>query len=66
MKAVKVFAETRARELNEREEDTGPSARKKSGSSGGETLAYLKEKIEKKNKVKRKKARTEKPKRTLE
>ena len=48
--AVKSFAETRARKLNESEEDTGQRARKKSRSSSCETLAYLKEKIEKETK----------------
>ena len=43
--AVEAFAETRARKLDENEEDSGPSARKKSRISGSETLAYLKEKI---------------------
>ena len=38
--------------MDENEEETGPSARKNSGSSGSETLAYLKEKIEKETKLK--------------
>ena len=50
--AVETFAETRAKKLDKNEEDTGPSARKKSISSGSETLAYLNEKIEKKTKSK--------------
>ena len=50
--AVETFAETRARELDENEEDTGPNARKKSRISGSETLAYLKEKIKKETKLK--------------
>ena len=41
-KAVKAFAETRARKLNKSEEDTGSSGGKKSRSSGSETIAYLK------------------------
>ena len=48
----KPFAETRARELYGNTKDTGPSARKKSRSSGGESLVYPKEKIEKETKLK--------------
>ena len=33
--------------MDEKKEDTEPSAKKKSRSSASETLAYLKEKIEK-------------------
>ena len=50
--AVETFAETRAKKFDENEEETGPSARKKSRSSGSEILAYLKEKIEKETKLK--------------
>ena len=42
------FAETKTRKLNEDEEDTGPSARRKSRSSGSAILTFLKEKIKKK------------------
>ena len=45
---VETFTETKARKLDKNGKDTGPSARKKPKSSGSETLAYLKEKIEKK------------------
>ena len=50
--AAEIFVETRARKLDGNEKDTGPSSRKKSRSSGSETLAYLKEKIEKETKLK--------------
>ena len=62
--AIETFAETRSRKLNENEEGTGLSARKKSRSSGSEPLVYLKEKIEKEKKVKRTRAGTEKKIRT--
>ena len=51
---VETFPETRARKLDENKEDSGPNVRKKSRSSGSETLAYLKEKIEKETKLKNK------------
>ena len=38
--------------MDEIKEDTGPITKKKSRSSGSETLAYLKEKIEKETKFK--------------
>lgn len=38
--------------MDEIKEDTGPIAKKKSRSSGNETLVYLKEKIEKETKFK--------------
>ena len=38
--------------MDENEEDTGPSARKKSRRSGSKTSVYLKEKIEKETKLK--------------
>ena len=52
---VETFAETRARKLDKNEDDRGPNARKKSRSSGSETLAYLEEKIEKETKLKEQK-----------
>ena len=50
--AVKLFAETKARKFNQSEEDTRPSATKKSKYSGSEMLAYLKDRIEKEAKLK--------------
>ena len=38
--------------MYENKEDTGPNGKKKSSSSASETLAYLKEKIEKETKFK--------------
>ena len=38
--------------MDESKEDTGESARKKTRSSGSETLTYLKEKIEKETRLK--------------
>ena len=56
LEAVETFNETRLRKEGNDDEDlrtvSGPSAKKRSRSSGSETLAYLKEKIEKETALK--------------